>query len=269
VRINILSRLLSADVPCPFAGDARLCWHWDYGTAHDAQPAEGWVQGVLASLCGGAAFYWGWWGFGAGAGAPTRRRRTHRTPPDAAQERYQRVWSAVWASAAQGRGGGACGSARTARPCCLVYERFETACDDLDSGLFDLDQLHCYCCMQFFAGATDRVSLKVDGHVWCRARHRKCTVSEDHVPPKPTAGKLMGSPVPPGTAWPGDCFARRSSPRPSTARGSGALTQTRPRRRGASQSGWGTIVPAIMRRQRSGRCPARASRRHWSFRARG
>jgi hypothetical protein len=34
-----------------------------------------------------------------------------------------------------------------------VYERFETACDDLDSGLFHLDLPHCYCCMQCFAGA--------------------------------------------------------------------------------------------------------------------
>jgi hypothetical protein len=31
-----------------------------------------------------------------------------------------------------------------------VYERFETACDDLDSGLFDLADQHCYCCMQLF-----------------------------------------------------------------------------------------------------------------------
>jgi hypothetical protein len=34
-----------------------------------------------------------------------------------------------------------------------VYERFETACDDLDSGpgLFqlDLDQPHCSCCSSF------------------------------------------------------------------------------------------------------------------------
>jgi hypothetical protein len=51
-----------------------------------------------------------------------------------------------------------------------VYERFETACDDLDSGLFDLDlDQHCYCCMQFFAGAGSSRSLKKDGHVWCRA----------------------------------------------------------------------------------------------------
>ncbi len=50
-----------------------------------------------------------------------------------------------------------------------VHERFETACDDLDSGLFDLDDRHCYCCMQFFGGAVDHKRLKVDGHVWCRA----------------------------------------------------------------------------------------------------
>jgi hypothetical protein len=45
----------------------------------------------------------------------------------------------------------------------------ETACDDLDSGLFHLDQPHCYCCMRFFAGAGSSRSHKVDGHVWCRA----------------------------------------------------------------------------------------------------
>jgi hypothetical protein len=50
-----------------------------------------------------------------------------------------------------------------------VYERFETACDDLDCGLFDLDQRHCYCCMQFFAGAGDNHSFKKGGHVWRRA----------------------------------------------------------------------------------------------------
>ncbi len=50
-----------------------------------------------------------------------------------------------------------------------VYERFETACDDLDSGLFDADDLHCYCCMQFFDGAGGSQSCEVDGHVWCRA----------------------------------------------------------------------------------------------------
>jgi hypothetical protein len=51
-----------------------------------------------------------------------------------------------------------------------VYERFETACDDLDSGLFDLalDQ-HCYCCMQFFDGAGGGQVLNKGGHVWCRA----------------------------------------------------------------------------------------------------
>jgi hypothetical protein len=41
-----------------------------------------------------------------------------------------------------------------------VFERFETACDDLDSGLFSLDQRHCYCCMIFFAGAIDRFSYE-------------------------------------------------------------------------------------------------------------
>jgi hypothetical protein len=49
-----------------------------------------------------------------------------------------------------------------------VYERFETACDDLDSGLFDLDlDLHCYCCMQFFAGAGGSESRLEGGHRWC------------------------------------------------------------------------------------------------------
>jgi hypothetical protein len=51
-----------------------------------------------------------------------------------------------------------------------VFERFETACDDLDSGLFQLDlDKHCYCCMQFFAGAGSGCSFTVGGHVWCRA----------------------------------------------------------------------------------------------------
>ncbi len=50
-----------------------------------------------------------------------------------------------------------------------VYERFETACDDLDSGLFDLADRHCYCCMQFFAGAGSGCSFTVDGHLWCMA----------------------------------------------------------------------------------------------------
>ncbi len=51
-----------------------------------------------------------------------------------------------------------------------VYERFETACDDLASGLFDLDlDRHCYCCMQFFAGAGSTINRTEDGHVWCQA----------------------------------------------------------------------------------------------------
>jgi hypothetical protein len=41
-------------------------------------------------------------------------------------------------------------AARSAKAVEQVYERFEAACDDLDSGLFDLDlDKHCYCCMQF------------------------------------------------------------------------------------------------------------------------
>jgi hypothetical protein len=58
----------------------------------------------------------------------------------------------------------------TAKAVERVYERVEAACDDLDSGLFDLalDQ-HCYCCMQFFGGAGASQSCEVDGHVWCRA----------------------------------------------------------------------------------------------------
>jgi hypothetical protein len=70
---------------------------------------------------------------------------------------------------ANGRGDGGA-AARSAKAVQEVYERFETACDDLDSGLFhlDLDQ-HCYCCMQFCAGARDSKSRKEDGHFWCRA----------------------------------------------------------------------------------------------------
>jgi hypothetical protein len=49
-----------------------------------------------------------------------------------------------------------------------VYERFETACDDLDSGLCGLDE-HCYCCMQFFVTARERHYRKQSGHVWCLA----------------------------------------------------------------------------------------------------
>jgi hypothetical protein len=68
------------------------------------------------------------------------------------------------------RGSAAGTAANSAKAVERVYERFEAACDDLDSGLFDLalDQ-HCYCCMQFFAGAGSSQSCEVDGHVWCRA----------------------------------------------------------------------------------------------------
>ncbi len=50
-----------------------------------------------------------------------------------------------------------------------VFERFETAYDDLDGGLFDRFDRHCYCCMQFFGGAGSSRSRPVGGHVWCAA----------------------------------------------------------------------------------------------------
>jgi hypothetical protein len=72
----------------------------------------------------------------------------------------------------------AAAAARSAKAVQQVYERFETACDDLDSGLFDLDlDQHCYCCMQFFDGAGGSHSCKVDGHVWCFAC--SCSVHGD------------------------------------------------------------------------------------------
>jgi hypothetical protein len=60
-------------------------------------------------------------------------------------------------------------AARSPQAVQRVYERFETACDDLDSGLFDLADQHCYCCMQFFAGAGGSESLLQDGRRWCSA----------------------------------------------------------------------------------------------------
>jgi hypothetical protein len=58
-------------------------------------------------------------------------------------------------------------AARSAKAVEQVYQRFETACDDLDSGLFDLDlDKHCYCCMQFFGGAGSRISCTVHGYVF-------------------------------------------------------------------------------------------------------
>jgi hypothetical protein len=66
------------------------------------------------------------------------------------------------------RNRGAAAAARRAQAVEKVYERFKTACDDLDSGLFDLDQPHCYCCMQFFGGAVGRERFYKGGHVWCR-----------------------------------------------------------------------------------------------------
>jgi hypothetical protein len=39
--------------------------------------------------------------------------------------------------------------------------------DDLDSGLFDLADRHCYCCMLFFDGAGGSKVLLEGGHRWC------------------------------------------------------------------------------------------------------
>jgi hypothetical protein len=59
-------------------------------------------------------------------------------------------------------------AASSAKAVQQVYERFEAACDDLDSGLFDLNlDQHCFCCMQFFAAGGSQ-KVKVAGHAWCR-----------------------------------------------------------------------------------------------------
>ena len=49
-----------------------------------------------------------------------------------------------------------------------VDQRYETACDDLDSWLFSLDDRHCFICMEFYGGArSSSRSLRVDGRWWC------------------------------------------------------------------------------------------------------
>jgi hypothetical protein len=60
-------------------------------------------------------------------------------------------------------------AAKAAKAVQQVYERFETACDDLDSGLFHADDLHCYCCMLFFDGAGGSESRLEDGRRFCSA----------------------------------------------------------------------------------------------------
>ncbi len=68
-----------------------------------------------------------------------------------------------------GASGRRCFGASLRRPSTSPPQRFESACDDLDSGLFELNlDQHCYCCMQFFGGAGSSRSLKQNGHVWCR-----------------------------------------------------------------------------------------------------
>jgi hypothetical protein len=59
----------------------------------------------------------------------------------------------------------AASTARSAKAVEQVYERFEAACDDLDSGLFDRADRHCYCCMLFFDGAGGSESRTEDGRV--------------------------------------------------------------------------------------------------------
>ncbi len=59
----------------------------------------------------------------------------------------------------------AAAAANSAKAVQQVYERFETACDDLDSGLFNLTQRHCYCCMLFFVGAGGSLRRIVGGRV--------------------------------------------------------------------------------------------------------
>jgi hypothetical protein len=73
-------------------------------------------------------------------------------------------------------------AARSAQAVEKVIERFETACDDLDSGLFDfeLDQ-HCYCCMQFFGGA----GVQLPGAWFGRARWPAPRVRDHQAPQRP------------------------------------------------------------------------------------
>jgi hypothetical protein len=66
-----------------------------------------------------------------------------------------------------GRNTAAAHAANSTKAVQQVSERFETACDDLDSGLFDLADRHCYCCMQFFAGSSNSDNRAMDGHLWC------------------------------------------------------------------------------------------------------
>jgi hypothetical protein len=64
----------------------------------------------------------------------------------------------------------AAAAARRDQAVLKVYERFEAPCDDLDSGLFDLNDQHCFCCMEIFAGAASGKTRKVAGHVWSGRR---------------------------------------------------------------------------------------------------
>jgi hypothetical protein len=89
----------------------------------------------------------------------SRRQPSGELPPLPTQPGEIRPWIRPRSS----RGTAAAATARVAKAMQKVYERFETACDDLDGGLFHLDQPHCYCCMQFFAGAGSSRSHKQGG----------------------------------------------------------------------------------------------------------
>ncbi len=82
---------------------------------------------------------------------------------------YKLFWGAGGTQGSSSRTTAAAAAARVAKAVQEVYERFETACDDLDSGLFDLADRHCYCCMQFFCGAGGSQPALKDGHRWCMA----------------------------------------------------------------------------------------------------
>jgi hypothetical protein len=96
-------------------------------------------------------------------------RRVRNRPPQAAPHLLQAVLGAGGVQGSSSRGTAAATAANSAKAVQEVYERFETAFDDLDSGLFDADDQHCYCCMQFFGGAGNSKSLLKDGHRWCLA----------------------------------------------------------------------------------------------------
>jgi hypothetical protein len=82
-------------------------------------------------------------------------------------------WVGLCSSARRGAARGASGLARKIPPLWAALRRLpptaSASCDDLDSGLFDLDDRHCYCCMQFFDGAGGSEPALKDGRRFCSA----------------------------------------------------------------------------------------------------